>query len=1180
MDTISLIVTALAAGAAADAAGGATPAFRDAYAGLLARLAAGYPAVNVAVLAADPGSKELQAYLRKQLDAAGAANDVHLLEAALALLKSVQTSAPAAAGVIGVDLDNVIAAGDIHIHDITTYHVTYQVGAPAAAPPPPPFQSPAPGPDHVARPDELTRIKGYLLDGDKHLLSNTVGLHGFGGSGKTILARLVCADPELRAACADGILWVEVGKTPPDPRAAMADLVSALTGGCNGCATINGARDQLRAALAGRQVLLVVDDVWNAAHVRDLLQASAGCARLITTRNPFLLPAGAQLLELRSMGVENARALLGAGLPPQHGARIDALAARLGYWPVLLSLVNRTLVYRIDQQGIAPAQALDDAANDLARKGVVAFDPRDAGGQRDQAVASTVEASLDLLTADERRRCAELAIFPQDVPIPLIQAAQLWQLTAGLDYDGASDLATRQLEPLSLLDYDGKSATLRLHDVLRSYLYASLPDRAELHGRLAARWTDRPSAANAYAWRWLAYHRARAAQISAQPARHELAAELVALVADPGWQAEHEQALHDLPALEDALEQALDAAVADDDPLGIALLVRSADALVQFRREHQRAEPVLQLARAGDLAAAKRRSELFDIDDHWRQALLLLVAWLAPQSAQEEARTLFNEVVTSVGADVSLRYLANWVRAHLWPGVPVPRFLPMAPSHEADGTLIAQLVKRVGGLPYDRELIISRGLDPDVEDPDRPPAWMDMGGGRGVLLGTGPGQGIFHGGASGTGSGDDSDNRSTTRYLAELDGPYLVTYAAQHPVEGMAALEQYLSVYSTYNYPEYRYSSLWLLLGYVLQYPDNTGSGWVQQAVTKIISAALGGPSVEFEEGLAAATTALRALRGDDAARQLLTHQASRLINEVASLKPGREREGSDTWARHKRLMTANAQAVGWLLGEQGLAGQVLQDALGLADSGFAGFQAPACLALAEAIRVCQPANDAAIKEALEWAQRAAHNIQDPSFCARMTARVNAMRHYWWPTFPVRARYQRLPDAAWLPEFAGLHRVCHDYPGRRDDALTLPDWAMNASTFGALAQLYQRTIDDLLRLNGGERPLHDGDEVAIPDPGFVPHLAARLSAEILVVADSGVEPVQPLPWLRALVPYAVRSPTALDAVLTRLVLAQGKWEPPADDQLADALDAVLARRPPVVVTGPESELTIRPRLPA
>ena len=113
-------------------------------------------------------------------------------------------------------------------------------------------------------------------------------------------------------------------------------------------------------------------------------------------------------------------------------------------------------------------------------------------------------------------------------------------------------------------------------------------------------------------------------------------------------------------------------------------------------------------------------------------------------------------------------------------------------------------------------------------------------------------------------------------------------------------------------------------------------------------------------------------------------------------------------WALHKRLMLANAQAVGWLLGEQGLAAQVLHDALGLADSGFAGFQAPACLALAEAFRVCQPKNRADIDKALQWAQQAAHNVQDPSFCARMTARVNAMRQVWWPDFAVRERYRRL----------------------------------------------------------------------------------------------------------------------------------------------------------------------------
>ena len=59
-------------------------------------------------------------------------------------------------------------------------------------------------------------------------------------------------------------------------------------------------------------------------------------------------------------------------------------------------------------------------------------------------------------------------------------------------------MVTKRLEPLSLLDYDGGSLTVRLHDVLRSYLYASLPDRAELHPSAApTRWTDRPPSGEA-----------------------------------------------------------------------------------------------------------------------------------------------------------------------------------------------------------------------------------------------------------------------------------------------------------------------------------------------------------------------------------------------------------------------------------------------------------------------------------------------------------------------------------------------------------------------------------------------------------------------------------------------------------------------------------------------------------
>ncbi len=122
-----------------------------------------------------------------------------------------------------------------------------------------PFQAPPPAPDHVLRPQELARLKQHLLDAAGQLLPNTVGLHGFGGAGKTTLARLFCADAAVREACPDGILWVPLGKNPPEPRAQIVDLVTALTAGCDGCATLPGARARLQEALDHRKVLLVLD---------------------------------------------------------------------------------------------------------------------------------------------------------------------------------------------------------------------------------------------------------------------------------------------------------------------------------------------------------------------------------------------------------------------------------------------------------------------------------------------------------------------------------------------------------------------------------------------------------------------------------------------------------------------------------------------------------------------------------------------------------------------------------------------------------------------------------------------------------------------------------------------------------------------------------------------------------
>jgi hypothetical protein len=1060
-----------------------------------------------------------------------------------------------------------VGTAGVYVGGDNSGNINIRVDAPAR-PPPTPFQAPPPAPDHVHRSQELARIKAHLLGSNGQLLASSVGLCGFGGAGKTTLARLLCADPAVLQACRDGILWVPLGKNPPDPRAQIADLVSALRGDCDGCTTLPGARAQLLAALAQRTLLLVLDDVWDEAQIRDIVAASGGCARLITTRNALTLPFEAELLDVGNMQATDARELLGAGLPAGQDARLLRLVSQLGYWPVLLRLANRTLRQRIGRQKMPIAKALDAVERDLARKGVLAFDPARDALERDQAVAATVEASLELLDADERQRYAELVIFPQDVPIPLASAAELWQITAGLDATEAEELVSSRLEPLSLLDYDAGSGTLRVHDVLRSYLSLKLTDKAALHLRLAEHWGERPAREHAYAWRWLAFHLAQAALASAQPQRHVLVERLLALVGNTDWQQAHEQALADLPALRAALSCALDAAVSDDLPLGVPLIVDAADTLTRFRRQHLRPEPIFELARQGDLDGARRRCALFSLDEHWRQALLLTVAWLAPAHQRAQARALCAEIDAESAAQPVVHALLLWLRAQIW-GQPAPAFAFQVPPQEADTALIEELLKRVGGGEYQRELIISRGLDPDVHDPDQPP----------------PTRGIHHGTAAHPSGSDGEAERSTTRYLAELDGPYLVAYAAQDPGRGMDALRRYLSVYTNYNYSEYRFSTLWLLLGFVVELPRPDGGEWVREAVLGILTSALSGDSVEFEQGLPTAATALRAQAQDPAARTALLEQAGGLIDAATRLKPGREVQGSDIWAQHKRRLLASAQALGWLLGEDALAAQVLQEAMALADSGFAGYQAPACLALAEAIEICypgQPQASPAIEQALEWAQRAAHNVQDPTFCARMTARVNAMRTHWWPGFDIEERARHLAEGAYLPEFAGLHRVSHSYAGRRPDALQLPPWARDDGSFDSLQILYQRPRADFLRLNGNDCPFHPGDPVAVPDPGFAPHLAARLAAATLAQAGPWPLPPERLQLLRSLVPHALASPTALDAVLTRLVLAQARRATPPDLAEAAALDAVLARRVAIDAAPEPSEPLISPapaRLP-
>ena len=104
MDPISIIVTALVAGAATALKPITEQAIKDAYAGMKGLIQRKYGRVDVAVLETDPASQARQAVVKEDLERTGAGQDEEVLREAKALLDAIQAHASNVPKAVGLDL--------------------------------------------------------------------------------------------------------------------------------------------------------------------------------------------------------------------------------------------------------------------------------------------------------------------------------------------------------------------------------------------------------------------------------------------------------------------------------------------------------------------------------------------------------------------------------------------------------------------------------------------------------------------------------------------------------------------------------------------------------------------------------------------------------------------------------------------------------------------------------------------------------------------------------------------------------------------------------------------------------------------------------------------------------------------------------------------------------------------
>jgi WD40 repeat protein len=375
---------------------------------------------------------------------------------------------------------------------------------------------------YVPRPTEFNAVKRLLLSETSTgtPAAITTALRGAGGFGKTTLAQALCHDPDIQATYADGILWLTLGETPPNPLSLLNTLITSFTEKRPNYNTLEHAAAKWRSLLSSRSCLIVLDDIWPGIDLTPLLEGGPHCARLLTTRDTSVLPATSQPVPVDAMREAEALQLLCQGLPtsiqqPSHAAILVSIVKDLGEWPLLLTLANAALKERINNNQDL-SEALTDLHEDYEAEGVVAFDKANTR-QRNAAIERSLTASLKLLNASDSLRYQELAIFPEDLDIPLATIEKLWQATAGLDQRKVKKLCLRLSSLSLLLSCDLRSSTIRLHDVLRNYLQQkAAANLTHLHYALLnayhlPTWADLPSE-EPYLWQHLFSHLKAAGQ--------------------------------------------------------------------------------------------------------------------------------------------------------------------------------------------------------------------------------------------------------------------------------------------------------------------------------------------------------------------------------------------------------------------------------------------------------------------------------------------------------------------------------------------------------------------------------------------------------------------------------------------------------------------------------------------
>lgn len=312
------------------------------------------------------------------------------------------------------------------------------------------------------RPEQLAALKQQLLDDNYKPIVTTerriVVSQGTAGIGKTVLVSALARDCDVRRAFPDGIFWISAGQSPLIVEQLTA-IGTALGDKRDNYRTFDDSLERLRALLAGKATLFILDDVWDVETVRSLVFDSPHTRYLITTRHAEISSIlASEKIELSELSADEATKMLREAVG-RDDPSIPAIIERLGNSPLAISLAGAQL-----RSGMSGEEFLEKLEERLSAS------ETNIGAN----LQASIKLSLDRFSTEDRQLLTALTVFEEGVEISEETILSLWQgLRSDVTKEGAAKLLGDFVEA-SLLQSGGGSGQLVLHDLLRAFIASEL----------------------------------------------------------------------------------------------------------------------------------------------------------------------------------------------------------------------------------------------------------------------------------------------------------------------------------------------------------------------------------------------------------------------------------------------------------------------------------------------------------------------------------------------------------------------------------------------------------------------------------------------------------------------------------------------------------------------------------